>query len=267
MTRHQTTLQERRQYEDEALFRRFSETRSPAVRAQIIEHFMPLARSLASRYRRHAEPFDDLVQVANLGLVKAVDGFDPARGKPFSSYAVPTILGEIRRHFRDHVWNLRLPRGLQELVQKIDKATEELTDDLGTFPTVAQIAERLGVSQEEVLEGLEAANARHTDSLDRPLATDGESLTVVDSLGRDDFAFDSVEADASAGTAEVSERELAILRMRFVDGMNQKEIAKVYGCSQMQISRVSRAAIWKLICAVRGEPAEPIPKSLSREAA
>jgi RNA polymerase sigma-B factor len=266
MTRHQTTVRER-QHKDEALFRRFSETRSPAAREQIIERFMPLARSLASRYRRHAEPFEDLLQVANLGLVKAVDGFDISRGKPFASYAVPTILGEIRRHFRDHVWNLRLPRGLQELVLKIDNAIEELTVDLGTFPTVAQIAERLGVSQEEVLEGLEAASARHTDSLDRPLATDEESLTVVESLGRDDSAFDSVEAGASVGSADISERELEILRMRFVDGMNQKEIAKVYGCSQMQISRISRASIWKLLCAVRGESAGPIPEVLSRKAA
>ncbi len=266
MTSHQTTVPDR-EHQDEELFRRFSENRSPAAREQLIERFMPLARSLASRYRRHAEPFEDLMQVANLGLVKAVDGFDPARGKPFSAYAVPTILGEIRRHFRDHVWNLRLPRGLQELVQKIDRATEELTDDLGTFPTVAQIADRLGVSQEEILEGLEAANARHTDSLDRPLATDEESQTVVDMLGRDDSAFDLVEADASVGTADVSERELEILRMRFVDGMNQKEIAKIYGCSQMQISRTSRAAIWKLLCAVRGESAGPMPKPLSRKAA
>jgi RNA polymerase sigma-B factor len=268
MTRHSTPTQQRRQHEDEALVRRFAETRSPAARDRVIEHFMPLARSLASRYQRHAEPFEDLLQVANLGLVKAVDGFDPARGTPFTAYAVPTILGEIRRHFRDHVWNLRLPRGLQELVLKIDKAIEELTDDLGAFPTVAQIAERLGVSQEEVLDGLEAAKARHTDSLDRPLASDEDrSLTVVEGLGRDDSAFDLVEADASASTADVSARELEILRMRFVDGMNQKEIAKLYDCSQMQISRISRASIWKLLCAVRGESAGPIPKAFSRKPA
>jgi RNA polymerase sigma-B factor len=221
---------------------------------------MPLARSLAGRYRRHAEPYDDLLQVANLGLVKAVDGFDPTLGKPFASYAVPTILGEIRRHFRDHVWTLRLPRGLQEAVMKIEKATKELTDESGAVPTVAQIAEHLGASQEEVLDALEAANARRTDSLDRPLASDEDgSYSLVETLGQDDLAFDRVEAAASSTAAEVSEDDLAILRMRFVDEMNQKEIAKIYGCSQMQISRRSRAALWKLLCAVRGEPVSPIP--------
>jgi RNA polymerase sigma-B factor len=267
MTRHQTPVQERRQHEDEALFRRFYDNPSPAARAQIIERFMPLARSLASRYRRHAEPFDDLLQVANLGLVKAVDGFDPARGKPFASYAVPTILGEIRRHFRDHVWTLRLPRGLQELVMKIEKATEELTDEAGAIPTVARIAERLGVSQEEILDGLEAANARRTDSLDRPLASDEDGLfSVIETLGKDDLAFDRIEAEAASTSADVSEDELAILRMRFVDEMNQKEIAKLLGCSQMQISRISRATLWKLLCAVRGEPVSPTPAGLPRKA-
>jgi RNA polymerase sigma-B factor len=268
MTRYQTPVQERRQREDEALFSRFAESRSPVVRAQIIEHFMPLARSLASRYRRHTEPFDDLLQVANLGLVKAVDGFDPERGKPFASYAVPTILGEIRRHFRDHVWTLRLPRGLQELVMKIEKATEELTDESGGFPTVAEIAERLGVSHEEVLDGLEAATARRTDSLDRPTSSDEDgSFSVLETLGRDDLAFDRVEAETSSTTADISDDELAILRMRFVDEMNQKEIAKVYGCSQMQISRISRATLWKLLCAVRGEPLSPTPAGHPRKAA
>jgi len=267
MTSHPTPVHERRQSEEDALFRRFAESRSPAAREQIIERFMPLARSLAGRYQLHAEPFEDLLQVANLGLVKAVDGFDPARGKPFTAYAVPTILGEIRRHFRDHVWNLRLPRALQELVMQIEKATEELTEELQANPTVAQIAERLGVSREEVLDGLEAASARHTDSLDRPLAADENgSLSVLESCGRDDAAFDRVEAATASKGADVSERELAILRMRFVDGMNQTEIAEVFGCSQMQISRISRGTLWKLLCEVRGEPLSPMPSGVPRKA-
>ncbi|HYH62681.1 MAG TPA: sigma-70 family RNA polymerase sigma factor [Solirubrobacterales bacterium] len=258
------TTVEKRQREDEALIKRFAETRSPAMRDQVVERFMPLARSLASRYRLHSEPFEDILQVANLGLVKAVDGFDPARGTPFPGYAVPTILGELRRHFRDHVWNLRLPRGLQELVLKIDHATEDLTDELGAVPTVKQVAERLELPQEVVLEGLEAANARRTDSLDRPMAADVNPQTVGESLGGDDLGFDSVEAKASIGSADVSEQELEILRMRFVDGMKQKDIAEICGCSQMQISRISRATIWKLVCAVRGEPAGPVPRATGR---
>jgi RNA polymerase sigma-B factor len=228
----------------------------------LIERFLPLAHSLASRYRRNAEPFDDLVQVANLGLVKAVDRYDPARGKPFIGYAVPTILGELRRHFRDHVWNLRLPRGLQELTMRIDSATEELTDELGEYPTVAQIAKHLDLSEEEVLDGLMAASARNIGSLDTPPpGAEGEPGTLSDLVGDLDEGFDRVEAMAASSTASVTERELAILRMRFVDEMTQREIASVYRCSQMQISRVSRRTLWKLLCAVRGEQASPVPSS------
>lgn len=256
-----TRIPERRR-DDEALLRRFADTHSPATREQLIERFLPLARSLASRYRRNSEPFDDLVQVANLGLVKAVDGYDPERGKAFAAYAVPTILGELRRHFRDHVWNLRLPRGLQELTMRIDKATEELTDELGQYPTVRQIAQRLDIPSEEVLDGLEAASARTTDSLDSPSSrAEGSPGTLSDLVGGRDGGFDQVEANASSATASVTERELSILRMRFVDDMTQSEIAAVWGCSQMQISRVSRKTLWKLLCAVRGEETGPLPKS------
>jgi RNA polymerase sigma-B factor len=151
---------------------------------------------------------------------------------------------------------------------KIEKATEELTDEGGAVPTVAQIAKHLEVSQEAVLEGLEAANARRTDSLDRPLASADEgSFSVIETLGKEDLAFDRVEAEASSTAADVSERELEILRMRFVDEMNQKEIAKVFGCSQMQISRISRGTLWKLLCAVRGEPASATPAGFARKAA
>src|SRR4051794_28746414 len=136
---------------EEALLRRYATDRSPAVREELVRRFMPLARSLAMRYRRQTESLDDLLQVAGLGLVKAVDGFDPERGRPFAAYAVPTILGELRRHFRDHVWNVRLPRALQERTMKLDAATAQLTDELGRFPTPREIGERLGLSVEDVL--------------------------------------------------------------------------------------------------------------------
>ncbi len=147
---------------EEELLRRYAATRSPVVREELIRRFMPLARSLAMRYRRQTESLDDLVQVAGLGLVKAVDGFDPARERPFAAYAVPTILGELRRHFRDHVWNVRLPRALQERTMKLDSATAALTDELGRFPTPKELAEQLEISVEDVLEGLEADHARRT---------------------------------------------------------------------------------------------------------
>ena len=159
---------------DEELLRRYSTDRSPARREELVRRFMPLARSLALRYRRQTESLDDLVQVAGLGLVKAIDRFDPAHERGFAAFAVPTILGELRRHFRDHVWTLRLPRGLQELTMKVDEATSTLTEELGRVPTPTEVAARLGISVEDVLEALEAGHARRTLSLDAPNPVDDE---------------------------------------------------------------------------------------------
>ncbi len=228
---------------------------------------MPLARSLAMRYRRQTESLDDLVQVAGLGLVKAVDGFDPGRERPFAAYAVPTILGELRRHFRDHVWNVRLPRALQERTMKLDAATAALTDELGRFPTPTELAERLEISVEDVLEGLEADHARRTLSLDAPRRSDEEDATsAVETIESTESGYDRVEAQLAAETADLDEREWAILRMRFVDDLTQREIAAKFDVSQMQISRISRRALWKLLSAVNGDgdDAEPVPKSGQR---
>jgi len=214
---------------------------------------MPLARSLAARYRSQTESLEDLVQVANLGLIKAVDGFDPSRGKPFTAYAVPTILGELRRHFRDHVWNLRLPRGLQELTMKVDRATAQLTEELGRYPTPAQIAESLGIGVEEVLEALTAGQARSTLSLDAPRGDEEDSAPVVETLGLDDPGYGGVEAQMAAADIDLDAREQQVLRLRFEQHLTQKEIGDQLGVSQMQISRISRAALWKLLAAVRGE--------------
>ena len=239
---------------DAALQRLYARGRSPQVRAELVRRFMPLARSLAMRYRRRSEPVDDLVQVASLGLLKAIDRFDPDRGKPFSSYAIPTVLGELRRHFRDHVWNLRLPRGLQELTMKVDDATGALTERLGRFPTTAEIAEHLTVSVEDVLEALEAGSARRTLSLDAPRPTeDGDAAPGIEAVSTRDPGFDRVEADLAVGSADLDQREWEVLRLRFVDELTQAEIGKRLGVSQMQVSRISRGALWKLLSAVRGE--------------
>ena len=246
---------------EDALLRRYARERSPALREELVQRFMPLARSLAMRYRRQTESLDDLVQVAALGLVKSVDGFDPARGKPFTAYAVPTILGELRRHFRDHVWNVRLPRGLQELTMKVDHATDALTEELGRFPTPTEVAADLGLSVEDVLEAIEAGHARRTLSLDAPRRPDDEDGgTAVEAIPADEPGFDRVEAKLAARIAGLDDREWEVLRLRFADHLTQSEIGRRLGVSQMQISRISRAALWKLLSAVRGEPAgDPLP--------
>jgi RNA polymerase sigma-B factor len=251
---------------EETLLRRYATDRSPAVREELVRRFMPLARSLAMRYRRQTESLDDLLQVAGLGLVKAVDGFDPDRERPFAAYAVPTILGELRRHFRDHVWNVRLPRALQERTMKLDAATAQLTEELGRFPTPREIGERLDLSVEDVLEALEADHARRTLSLDAPRRSEEEESTPgVETLESIEQGYDRVEAQLAAHSAELDEREWEILRMRFVEDLTQREIAARFDVSQMQISRISRKALWKLLTAVHGdENVEPVPKSGQR---
>lgn len=244
-----------RREQEEILLRRYAVDRSPALREELARRFMPLARSLAMRYRRQTESLDDLIQVANLGLIKAIDGFDPARGRPFAAYAVPTILGELRRHFRDHAWNVRLPRGLQELTMQLDQATNALTEELGRVPSAAQIAERLGISTENVLEGLEAGHARRTLSLDAPRLADEESMPAVEMIADKELGYDRVEAQMAAERAGLDEREWRVLQMRFVDQLTQLEIGRSLGVSQMQISRISRRALGKLLDAVQGDGA------------
>jgi RNA polymerase sigma-B factor len=251
---------------ENVLLRRYARSRSTAVREELVHRFMPLARSLAMRYRGGTEALDDLVQVASYGLVKAIDGYDPARGRPFSAYAVPTILGELRRHFRDNVWNLHLPRGLQELTMRVDEAIAELTERLGKSPTVAQIAERLEIEQDEVLEGLRAGTARRTLSLDVPhLRDDGDSVPTVETIADDELGYDLVEAELAARSAGLDEREWRVLREKFAEGRNQYEIGARLGVSQMQISRIQRRALRKLLTAVRGgEDAAAAPSTEGR---
>ena len=245
--------------EDEGeLLRRYADTRSPELRDELVNRFMPLARSLAMRYRRRSESLEDLVQVASLGLIKAIDGYDPGRGRPFTAYAVPTVLGELRRHFRDHVWNVRLPRGLQELTMSVDGATNALTEELGRVPSAAEIGERLEISTEDVLEALEASHARRTMSLDAPRIAEEEAVPTVETIGSAEGGYERVEADLTAERAGLDDREWEVLRLRFVDELTQREIGRRLGVSQMQISRISRAALWKLLNAVRGGEDHPV---------
>jgi RNA polymerase sigma-B factor len=233
------------------LLRRYAQTRDDTLKEQLIERFMPLARSLAMRYRGGTEPLDDLIQVASLGLVKALDGFDPERGGSFTAYAVPTILGELRRHFRDRVWNLHLPRGLQERTMAVGDAVQKLSDEFGRSPTVAQIALKLDVSEEEVLEALEASEARRTLSLDAPRSReDAESVPAIETVGKLERGYEAIESQLCAAGADLDEREQLVLRLRFGRDLNQYEIGRMIGVSQMQVSRIMRGALRKLLDAV-----------------
>ena len=236
------------------LLQRYATTGDPALKEELVHRFLPLARSLALRYRGASEQFEDLVQVASLGLVKALDGFDLERGRSFIAYAAPTILGELRRHFRDRVWEVRLPRGLQERTMAVNEAAGALSDDLGRAPTVSQIAERLALDDDEVSEALQADEARRTLSLDVPQnRQDRESVPMVEAVGETEPGYDAVEAQLAAEDAPLDEREHRVLRLRFEKDLNQYEIGRRLGVSQMQVSRIMRGALRKLLGAVQGD--------------
>ena len=234
------------------MLERYYRGRDQTVREELVQRFMPLARRLAARYRGDREPLDDLVQVASLGLVKALDRFDPERGVAFSSYAVPTILGELKRHFRDRGWSVRVPRDLQERIARVDRAIAELPGKLGRAPSVNEIADRLEVDPEEVLEAMEAGHAHHAMSLDAQAQTEeGEGIPLTERLGGSDPAFDTVEYGATITDAleSLSERDRTVLHLRFIEDMTQTEIADRVGVSQMHVSRILRSAVERL----RGE--------------
>ncbi|WTW97257.1 RNA polymerase sigma factor SigF [Streptomycetaceae bacterium NBC_01309] len=209
------------------------------IRDRLVEMHLPLVEHLARRFRNRGEPLDDLVQVATIGLIKSVDRFDPERGVEFSTYATPTIVGEIKRHFRDKGWAVRVPRRLQELRLALTAATAELSQRNGRSPTVGELAVQLGISEEEVLEGLESANAYSTLSLDVP-DTDDESPAVADTLGSEDEALEGVEYRESLKPLleQLPPREKRILLLRFFGNMTQSQIAQEVGISQMHVSRL-----------------------------
>ena len=216
----------------------------PRVRTAIIERFMPLARQLARRYEHGREDLDDLEQVAAIGLIKAIDRFDPARGLAFTSFAFPTILGELKRHFRDRSWSVRVPRPLQVRVARIEMLTTELSGELGRSPTVTEIAARSQATNEEVIEALQAAKARHATSFDRPRNESGETydFAIVDP------GFEQAEdaADLEHLMGILGERERLILRLRFREDWLQSQIAELTGVSQMHISRLITRSIDRL---------------------
>ena len=214
------------------------------ARERALVELMPLVRALASRYAGRGEPLEDLVQAGSIGLIKAVDRFDVDRGVDFSSYAVPTIVGEIRRHFRDKAWAMHVPRRLKELSLRLSRVLDELTTELGRSPTVAELAEAAGVEEEEAIDALDSTNAYTTRSLHAPFE-DGADDSLAEKLGTDETGYAEVEDGAlvQAGLAALDERERQIVELRFFREMTQSQIAAEIGVSQMHVSRLLRRAL------------------------
>ena len=242
---------------EEFLLRRYAQSPCPQLEAELVERFAPLAKSLARRYRGGIERTEDLQQVASLALVKALRGYDPERGRSFKAYAAPTILGELRRHFRDHSWRLHVPRSLQEGSIAVEKASAALAEEQGTNPSVTQISERLGVDEEAVLDALQARESQHAMSLDAPVQRDeAQSVAMGETIGCDETGFDAVESQlAIERCAALEDRERAVIELRFVEDLNQYEIGERLGISQMQVSRLLRRGLAKLLEAVQGDEA------------
>jgi RNA polymerase sigma-B factor len=236
-------------HRERMLFRRYAERRDALTRDELVARYLPLARSLARRYSPSPPTDDDLVQVASLGLLKAIDRFDPDLGTAFSSFAVPTIIGEIRRQLRDHGWMVRPPRDIQERALKVRKVADEMGSRLGRSPTASELAAHLGCSMESVVEALEGLNARRAESLEGPRAlSDDATVTLGDTIGAEDVDFKHAE---DAMTVEyllrdLPDREREILRLRYEEDLTQHEIGRRVGLSQMQVSRILRSVMGDL---------------------
>jgi RNA polymerase sigma-B factor len=232
---------------DEQALWRMHASGDAGARDRLVQRYLRLAESLARRYARSSEPRDDLDQVAYLGLVQAVDRFDPHRGVAFSSFAVPTILGELKRHFRDRTWAVRVPREVRDAVVTVERANDPLASELGRSPSAAELAEATGLTVERVIEAREAALAYRTESIDRPAASeDAEGLTVGDRIGVRDDNLSRAEngvALEQLSSAVLSRRDREVLRLRIREDLLQREIAERVGLSQMQVSRVLRDAV------------------------
>jgi RNA polymerase sigma-B factor len=244
-----------RAIEDRRLLQRYHRDADPVAREALVERFLPLARQLARRYQRAGEPLDDLIQVASLGLLKAIERFDPARETAFSSFAVPTILGELKRHFRDKGWSVRVPRDLQELAVKVDRVGTDMGRTLGRAPTTDELAKQLGVSHEQVLEAREAAGAYRAISLDRPRGDEEDEGELVDALGTEDHGFAVAEDSATVQRLMrvLTEREREVLRLRFEEDLTQSEIGIRVGVSQMHVSRLIRQSVARLRATAEGD--------------
>jgi RNA polymerase sigma-B factor len=235
--------------EEKQLFLEYHRTGDRRARAALVERYLPLARSLARRYRRGPEPLEDLEQVASLALVKAVDGFDATRDTAFSSYAVPSILGAIKRHFRDYGWSLHMPRDLQELAVRLERVSQDMAGATGTAPTASEIAQHIGVPVEDVVEAREAYRALHAVSLDQPQRSElDDGTSLVDTLAADDTGIegtdDRVMLDALLATLDP--RSAEIVSLYYQHDLTQAEIGRKLGYSQMHVSRLLRQAIAQL---------------------
>ena len=231
------------------LFRRYKEAGDSEARDQLIVSHLNLVRFLASKFKNRGESLEDLVQVGTIGLIKAIDRFDPERGLEFTTYATPTIMGEIKRHFRDKGWSVRVPRRLQELSAKVNQATDELTNELQRSPSVAEIAERLDTSVDEVLEAMESSSAYSSVPLESGgSGEDDETPSIIDHYVSEDadLASSDDRIVLEQAIADFSPRERDVIRMRFVDGLTQVEIAERLGVSQVQVSRLLRRTLRRI---------------------
>lgn len=249
----------RAQVEADVLFVRWRQGRDQRARAELVDRFMPLARKLARRYAGR-EPFDDLMQVASLGLIKAIDRFDPDRGNAFSSLAVPTILGELKRYFRDTGWFVHVPRGIQEAALKVQEAGRELSSRTGHSPTAHELAQYMELPLEDVIEALYANAAHHATSIDAPL-DDGsdDGGTLADTFGAHDDRFEHIDAALTiAGSLRgLSKLERTVLSLYFLEEMTQAQIGKQVGVSQMQVSRILRRSTDRLRQLAAPEESDP----------
>lgn len=219
-----------------------------SLREQLVTVHLPLARHIARRFANRGERLEDLAQVAMVGLIQAIDRFDPFRGVEFLSFGIPTIMGEVRRHFRDQGWSVRVPRRLKELHLAINAAVSELSQHNGRAPTASELATHLGLSREEVLEGLEAANAYQSTSLDTPVGSEPDAPSLGDTLGGDDSAIDAVEYRQALQPllAKIPPRERRVIALRFFGNQTQTQIAQEIGVSQMHVSRLLAATLARL---------------------
>jgi RNA polymerase sigma-B factor len=228
----------------EALLVAYHRDGDAGARERALVELMPLVRALAARYAGRGEPLEDLVQVGSIGLIKAVDRFDIDRGVDFRSYAVPTIVGEIRRHFRDKAWAMHVPRRLKELSLRLSRVLDQLTTELGRSPTISELAAAAGVDEEDAIDALDSANAYSTRSLQAPF-DDGSDDSLADKLGSDERGYAEVEDGTllAAGLAALDDRERQIVELRFFHEMTQSQIASEIGISQMHVSRLLRRAL------------------------
>ncbi len=253
---------------DKVLLRRYHEQGDIAAREQLIEQYMSLVRSLARRYSYRGEQLEDLVQIGCIGLIKAIDRFDLNRGVELTTYATPNIIGEIKRHFRDRGWSVRVPRGLQELNVQLSRLIEQLTVQLGRSPTIAELAKAANVEEEAVLEALESGRAYSSLSLSAGSGggdDDGE-LDPLESLGTEEHAYEVSEDRAvlAPGFKVLDERERRILHLRFFKGLTQSQIAQQVGISQMHVSRLIRRSLEKIRDEIAREDEEKVPNAAQR---